>query len=73
MLGDTVTYSKDRVHFGTALASFQALQHRMVDMFLKSQELAAASLLSTLKVTDRAAATAALSDRKQCNCMAPWV
>ena len=31
---DTIEYLKHREQFGTALASFQALQHRLVDMYM---------------------------------------
>lgn len=59
MVTDTVAYTNERKQFGQPLAAFQALQHRMVDMFMASEQCAAAALLAALKVDDPAAVSAA--------------
>ena len=66
MLADTVAYAKERMQFGQPLAAFQALQHRMVDMFIASEQLSAAALLAALKVDDPAAVSAAKATAGDC-------
>jgi alkylation response protein AidB-like acyl-CoA dehydrogenase len=63
VLADSVVYLNTRQQFGKPLASFQGLQHRLVDAAMQV-ELAASSLLSALKSlqdADRTAARAAAS------------
>lgn len=59
MLADTIDYTKQRTQFGQALASFQVLQHRMVDMRIHVEQSAAAALLAALRGGDPAAVSAA--------------
>ncbi|MFE3796171.1 acyl-CoA dehydrogenase family protein [Nocardia tengchongensis] len=55
VVDDTVAYAKQRRQFGVAIGSFQALQHRMVDMLLELEQAVAATYLVTLKLDARAA------------------
>lgn len=50
LLDDTVDYTKQRSQFGQPLASFQVLQHRMVDMYMQVEMIRSAAILATLKL-----------------------
>jgi pimeloyl-CoA dehydrogenase small subunit len=63
MTDSTREYAKTRKQFGRAIAEFQVLQHRMVDMFMATEESVSIALLATLKLdasdAERAKAVAA--------------
>ena len=46
----TLEYTQGRKQFGTAIASFQALQHRMVDMFIACEEARSMAILAACRV-----------------------
>lgn len=60
----TVEYTKTRVQFGVPIAKFQALQHRMADMFIEQQQAKSIVLMAALKLDqaegDAAKAVAAM-------------
>ncbi|MEM5473051.1 acyl-CoA dehydrogenase family protein [Hoeflea sp. AS60] len=60
-LEDTVTYTKERVQFGKPVASFQAIQHRLVDMW-GAAEFACAAIVNALeRLVDEPGKPAALA------------
>ena len=48
----TVNYLNVRKQFGVAIGTFQALQHKAVDMFVETELLKSTAILATLKATD---------------------
>lgn len=58
-LDDTVTYTSQRVQFGRAIGSFQALKHRMADMLVRVEMSRSAVLAAATYQTCDAALAAA--------------
>ena len=48
----TLDYAKQRKQFGVAIASFQVLQHRMVDMFMNVEQSVSMTYMATLKLSE---------------------
>lgn len=46
----TITYAKQRKQFGRPIADFQVLQHRMVDMFMATEQSISMAYMATLKL-----------------------
>ncbi|BDI61781.1 acyl-CoA dehydrogenase family protein [Qipengyuania nanhaisediminis] len=46
----TLDYAKQRKQFGVPIASFQVLQHRMVDMFTECEQAVSMTYLATIKL-----------------------
>ena len=54
----TIAYTKDRVQFGKPIASFQVIQHRLVEMW-SDAEFACASVVNAIEAVARGDAKAA--------------
>ena len=52
LLQKTVDYTKSREQFGVPLSTFQALQHRMVDMFMELEQCRSLLLRAAIKSQD---------------------
>ncbi len=55
---NTLDYAKQRKQFGTAIANFQVLQHRMVDMFINVEQAVSMTYMATIKIDEDAATRA---------------
>jgi alkylation response protein AidB-like acyl-CoA dehydrogenase len=60
----TLDYARQRKQFGVPIASFQVLQHRMVDMFMNVEQAVSMTYMATIKVTDDAERAKAVSAAK---------
>jgi len=72
MLQDTIDFTRQRRQFGVPIATFQALRHRMADMFIRREMAMSAVYLATLALERdaperaRAAATAKVAVGEAC-------
>lgn len=48
----TLDYARQRKQFGVAIASFQVLQHRMVDMFMNVEQSVSMTYMATMKIDE---------------------
>ncbi|MDB5432916.1 MAG: pimeloyl-CoA dehydrogenase small subunit [Caulobacter sp.] len=48
----TLDYARQRKQFGQAIASFQVLQHRMVDMFINVEQAVSMTYMATIKIDE---------------------
>lgn len=69
----TIDYARQRKQFGVPIASFQVLQHAMVDMFLALEQAVSMTMMATLLLDSpaperaRAASAAKVQVGKSCN------
>ena len=58
LLDDTVEYTRTREQFGQPIGKFQALQHRMAEMYLKIEELRSLLYNAAIKLAEGSAESA---------------
>ena len=54
MHDQTLDYAKQRKQFGVPIASFQVLQHRLVDMYMATEQSVSMAYMAALKMNERA-------------------